>query len=296
MACWKNRALLRGISLSERLTTKCLTGFGRAAGGPCCFRGRPSAAKDVQVILSSLCEGELRVHDGPHDFRRLAPGDAFGELAALAPEARTASVTATAEQPAPGKPGGSGRARDENRAVAQAMFEVLAGYVRDQTDEIIACALHWPTSKARRDDDCQALRCRLAHHRIRVILRRLDKRHERPVARLSGRIERTGARNLVSRLRSTLLQPPVGPWRHLTICRPRNRSRCPGPASRSINGKSSPYAPRQRHPASPAPVHARRVNPARSVPAAGLAGTHYQREQPEDALLESGPVHLANAR
>ncbi|HRW50573.1 MAG TPA: hypothetical protein P5333_23815, partial [Caldilinea sp.] len=78
--------------------------------------------------------------------------DAFGELAALAPEARTASVTATAESSLLQVSQADLAALvDENRAVAQAMFEVLAGYVRDQTDEIARLRAALADLKARRD-------------------------------------------------------------------------------------------------------------------------------------------------
>lgn len=41
-----------------------------------------------------IVEGKVKVHDGNHTFAILEPRNIFGELAALAPEVRIASVTA----------------------------------------------------------------------------------------------------------------------------------------------------------------------------------------------------------
>ena len=146
-------ALLRGISLFRTLDHEVLTDLAARAEEVHVAPGTTVIAKgSFGNTLFVVAKGELRVHDGPHDFRRLAPGDAFGELAALAPEARTASVTATAESSLLQVSQADLAALvDENRAVAQAMFEVLAGYVRDQTDEIARLRAALADLKARRD-------------------------------------------------------------------------------------------------------------------------------------------------
>ncbi|MCB0025587.1 MAG: cyclic nucleotide-binding domain-containing protein, partial [Caldilinea sp.] len=146
-------ALLRGISLFRTLDHEVLTDLAARAEAVHVASGTTVIAKgSFGNTLFVVAKGELRVHDGPHDFRRLAPGDAFGELAALAPEARTASVTATAESSLLQVSQADLAALvDENRAVAQAMFEVLAGYVRDQTDEIARLRAALADLKARRD-------------------------------------------------------------------------------------------------------------------------------------------------
>jgi CRP-like cAMP-binding protein len=45
--------------------------------------------------LYVVIDGRVRVHDGTHTLRELGPRDIFGEMAALDPEPRSASVTAT---------------------------------------------------------------------------------------------------------------------------------------------------------------------------------------------------------
>ncbi len=45
--------------------------------------------------LYIIVEGKMRVHDGEKTIATLGPGEVFGELAALDPEPRMASVTAT---------------------------------------------------------------------------------------------------------------------------------------------------------------------------------------------------------
>jgi CRP-like cAMP-binding protein len=45
--------------------------------------------------LYVMIDGRVRVHDADHTLRELGPRDIFGEMAALDPEPRSASVTAT---------------------------------------------------------------------------------------------------------------------------------------------------------------------------------------------------------
>ena len=48
----------------------------------------------VEDHLFAVVEGRLRVHHGDHTLTELGPGSTVGELAALVPEPRSASVTA----------------------------------------------------------------------------------------------------------------------------------------------------------------------------------------------------------
>lgn len=50
---------------------------------------------DTGNSLYIVVEGKVRVHDGEKSIATLGPGEVFGELAALDPEPRMASVTAT---------------------------------------------------------------------------------------------------------------------------------------------------------------------------------------------------------
>jgi CRP-like cAMP-binding protein len=58
------------------------------AGAPVIVKG---ALEDHLFVILS---GRLRVHDGEHLLTTLGPGTTVGELAALVPEPRSASVTA----------------------------------------------------------------------------------------------------------------------------------------------------------------------------------------------------------
>ena len=49
---------------------------------------------NVEDHLFVIVAGRVRVHNGPHLLIELGPGDTVGELAALLPEPRSASVTA----------------------------------------------------------------------------------------------------------------------------------------------------------------------------------------------------------
>jgi CRP-like cAMP-binding protein len=48
----------------------------------------------IEAHLYALVEGRVRVHRGGESLAELGPGDTVGELAALVPQPRTASVTA----------------------------------------------------------------------------------------------------------------------------------------------------------------------------------------------------------
>jgi hypothetical protein len=50
---------------------------------------------DMGSALYVMIDGRVRVHDADHTLRELGPRDIFGEMAALDPEPRSASVTAT---------------------------------------------------------------------------------------------------------------------------------------------------------------------------------------------------------
>jgi len=50
---------------------------------------------DTGNSLYIIVEGTMRVHDGEKTIATLGPGEVFGELAALDPEPRMASVTVT---------------------------------------------------------------------------------------------------------------------------------------------------------------------------------------------------------
>ncbi len=131
-------ALLRAVPLFKTLDHNALTDLAARAEeihvppGTIVF-AKGSHGKSLFVVV----EGALRVHEGAHELRRLGPGDVFGELAAITPEARTASVTATAASRLL-QVGQADLAAlvDENRAVAHGVMQALAGYVRDQTGEI----------------------------------------------------------------------------------------------------------------------------------------------------------------
>jgi CRP-like cAMP-binding protein len=50
---------------------------------------------DMGSALYVVIDGRVRVHDGDRTLRELGPRDIFGEMAALDPEPRSASVAAT---------------------------------------------------------------------------------------------------------------------------------------------------------------------------------------------------------
>ncbi len=52
---------------------------------------------EVGDAMYAILEGEVKVHEGQHDFGRLSEGDCFGEYALIDDETRSASVTATKE-------------------------------------------------------------------------------------------------------------------------------------------------------------------------------------------------------
>ncbi|WP_299536003.1 sigma 54-interacting transcriptional regulator [Ulvibacterium sp.] len=52
---------------------------------------------DVGDAMYAILQGEVKVHEGYHDFGKLSQGDCFGEYALIDDETRSASVTATQE-------------------------------------------------------------------------------------------------------------------------------------------------------------------------------------------------------
>lgn len=50
---------------------------------------------ELGLALFLVVAGRFRVHDGDRSLNELGPGDVFGELSALDPEPRSASVSAT---------------------------------------------------------------------------------------------------------------------------------------------------------------------------------------------------------
>ncbi len=52
---------------------------------------------DLGTIMYMVVAGKVRVHDGDHAIKEMADHEVFGELAALSPEKRIASVTAIDE-------------------------------------------------------------------------------------------------------------------------------------------------------------------------------------------------------
>jgi len=132
-------ALLRTVPLFRTLDHEALAGLASRAEEVLVAAGTTVVAKGSHGrSLFVVASGVLRVHDGAHELRHLGPGDVFGELAAITPEARTASVTAMAESRLL-QLGQVDVAElvDENRAVAHGVMAALAGYVRDQSDEIV---------------------------------------------------------------------------------------------------------------------------------------------------------------
>jgi CRP/FNR family cyclic AMP-dependent transcriptional regulator len=49
---------------------------------------------DVGTCMFVIVEGRVKVHDGDNMLAELGPGEVFGEMAALSPEVRIATVTA----------------------------------------------------------------------------------------------------------------------------------------------------------------------------------------------------------
>lgn len=52
---------------------------------------------DLGTVMYMIVAGKVKVHDGEREFKVLGDHDFFGELAALSPEKRNASVTAIEE-------------------------------------------------------------------------------------------------------------------------------------------------------------------------------------------------------
>src|SRR5262249_62192229 len=54
---------------------------------------------DLGDCLYIIAQGQVRVHDGDRTLNTLHRGEVFGEMAALDPEVRSASITAVTETP-----------------------------------------------------------------------------------------------------------------------------------------------------------------------------------------------------
>ncbi len=134
----EKQALLRAVPLFRTLDNQALADLAARAEEVHVAAGTTIFSKgSFGTTLFVVARGAVLVHDHAHELRHLGPGAVFGELAAITPEPRTASVTATTESSLLQLSQADLTALvDENRAVAHGVIEVLAGYVRDQTDEI----------------------------------------------------------------------------------------------------------------------------------------------------------------
>ncbi len=84
--------------------------------------------------LFVVVKGSLRVHDEALVLAQLGPGDVFGEMAALTPEPRTATVTAIENSSLLCLDQRDlNELLDNNAGVARGIIEVIASYVRDRT-------------------------------------------------------------------------------------------------------------------------------------------------------------------
>lgn len=129
---------LQGVPLFQQLAAEQLAAVAERmvevhyAAGEVVF-AKDTIGRSLYVVLT----GRLRVHDGAHTINWLEVGDVFGELAALTPEPRTATVTAATE------------ARllrleqamlhellDSHPAIARGLIVTLAGYVRHWAAEV----------------------------------------------------------------------------------------------------------------------------------------------------------------
>jgi CRP-like cAMP-binding protein len=82
--------------------------------------------------LFVVVAGSLRVHDEALELARLGPGDVFGEMAALAPEPRTATVTAVEKSSLLCLDRRDlDDLLDNHAGVARSIIQTLARYVRD---------------------------------------------------------------------------------------------------------------------------------------------------------------------
>jgi CRP-like cAMP-binding protein len=129
--------LLQSVPLFGTLDLNALTELStkvnevRVKAGECLFE-KGSIGQSLYLVVG----GSLRIHDSNLILRELGEGDVFGEMAAITPEPRMASVTADSDshllrldQKALNQLVGS------NPAVAQGIIEMLARYIRDQVAE-----------------------------------------------------------------------------------------------------------------------------------------------------------------
>jgi CRP-like cAMP-binding protein len=104
----------------------------RVAAGEALFE-QNAIGRSLFVVV----EGALHVHDGELILRRLGPGDVLGEMAAITPEPRMASVTADEDSLLLSL---NRRALidliETNPAVARGVIEVLAQYVRSIASDL----------------------------------------------------------------------------------------------------------------------------------------------------------------
>jgi CRP-like cAMP-binding protein len=86
---------LQRVALFADVPGRTLAGLARRATEIDLEEGAPVIVEGaVEEHLFTVVHGRLRVHHGTRDLAVLGPGSTVGELAALVPEPRSASVTA----------------------------------------------------------------------------------------------------------------------------------------------------------------------------------------------------------
>lgn len=86
---------LQRVALFADVPGRTLAGLARRATEVDVDEGAPVIVEGaVEEHLFTVVRGTLRVHHGPREITTLGPGSTVGELAALVPEPRSASVTA----------------------------------------------------------------------------------------------------------------------------------------------------------------------------------------------------------
>jgi CRP-like cAMP-binding protein len=86
---------LQRVALFADVPGRTLAGLARRVTEVDIEAGTPVIVEGaVEDHLFTVVRGRLRVHHGPRDVTTLGPGSTVGELAALVPEPRAASVTA----------------------------------------------------------------------------------------------------------------------------------------------------------------------------------------------------------
>ena len=87
---------LQKVSIFQETPTELLQALAQAVEEVELERGALLFAKgDVGTAMYVIVSGQVRVHSGDHTIANLGAGEIVGELAALDPEPRSASVTAT---------------------------------------------------------------------------------------------------------------------------------------------------------------------------------------------------------